>query len=358
MVEPILAPAIAFVAAVVLIFALRPMAIRVGLTDKPGRRKRHDGEVPLIGGIAVFLAIIIAVALGRQADTGFTDHLQALLAGSAVLVAVGAYDDMRDLPAWVRLAAQATAAFIMVYWGGTLLADLGDISPGGNTVSLGRLAISFTVFATIGVINAINMSDGLDGLSGNLSLITLLGFGIANSLWGDASGVPLLSTVSAAIAGFLLFNQRMLWRSRASVFLGDAGSMLLGFFLAWTAIETSQGPARILQPAAVLWLLMIPVYDTVRVMLRRMLQGKSPFAADSNHLHHLFVRTGYQVSETIAIICVIAATGASVGLLGSWAGVPGFVLAMTFVAGGVVYFLTIERAWRRMSFLGKSVQKL
>jgi UDP-GlcNAc:undecaprenyl-phosphate GlcNAc-1-phosphate transferase len=354
----VLAPLIAFVATVALIYALRPVALHFGLTDKPGQRKRHDGEVPLIGGIAVFLAVIVSVLLGRTAGSPISDHLLAMLAGSCLLVVVGAYDDVRELPAWLRLAAQAIAALIMVYWGDNLLADLGAISPTGNTVGLGHFAISFTVFASVGIINAVNMSDGLDGLSGNLSLVTLLAFGIGSSLWGGPASVPLLNVVSAAIAGFLLFNQRMLWRSRAAVFLGDAGSMLLGYFLVWTAIEMSQGPERILHPAAVLWLLMIPIYDTVRVMLSRMLQGKSPFAADSNHLHHLFVRTGFEVSETIAIICMIAATGASVGLLGSMLGVTDFVLAITFVAVGILYFFTIERAWRRMFFLGKAIEQL
>lgn len=356
--EPILAPVIAFVATVALIYALRPVALHFGLTDKPGNRKRHDGEVPLIGGIAVFLAVIAAVVLGRAAGSPLSDHLLALFAGSFLLVIVGAYDDVRELPAWLRLAAQATAALFMVYWGDNLLADLGAIAPGGDTVGLGRFAISFTVFATVGIINAVNMSDGLDGLSGNLSLVTLLAFGVASNLWGSADTVPLLNVVSAAIAGFLLFNQRMLWRSRAAVFLGDAGSMLLGYFLVWTAIEMSQGPEPILHPAAVLWLLMVPIYDTVRVMLSRMLQGKSPFAADSNHLHHLFVRTGFEVSETIAIICMIAATGASLGMLGSMIGISDFVMATTFLLGGILYFFTIERAWRRMFFLGKAIQQL
>lgn len=357
MLDPILAPLVAFLGTVTLIYLLRPLARRIGLTDKPGVRKQHEGEIPLIGGIAIFLAVVLAVVLAGTDLLMVDYHLQALLCASLVLVAVGAYDDLREQAASVRLAAQGAAALIMVYWGGTLLADVGELAPNGDIIGLGRLAIPFTVFATIGVINAINMCDGLDGLSGNLSLVTLLGFGIANSLWGGSGALPLINVFSAAIAGFLLFNQRMLWRSKASVFLGDAGSMMLGLFLAWTCIEISQGSERTLEPGAVLWFLMIPIYDTVRCMLSRMLRGQSPFEADAHHLHHLFVRTGYEVSETIAIICLLAAGGVGVGLLGSYLDVSGFAMAATFLAGGIVYFLLLERSWRRMLFLGKPIQQ-
>jgi UDP-GlcNAc:undecaprenyl-phosphate GlcNAc-1-phosphate transferase len=357
MIESISAPLIAFFGTAGLIFGLRPLAIKLGLTDKPDQRKQHEGEIPLVGGIAIFVGVVLATVITGYGDLANNYHLQALFAACLLLVGIGAYDDLHEQPAVVRLAAQAGAALIMVYWGGTFLADVGGLAPNGDLVGLGRLAIPFTVFATIGIVNAINMCDGLDGLSGNLSLVTLLGFGIANSLWGGAGSLPLVNVFSAAIAGFLLFNQRMLWRSSAAVFLGDAGSMMLGLFLAWTCVESSQGPERILEPAAALWFLMIPIFDTVRVMLSRILRGRSPFEADAHHLHHLFVRTGHQVNETIAIICLLAAAGVGIGLLGSLYDASGFALAGSFLSAGIVYFLLLERSWRKMLFLGKAIQQ-
>ena len=125
------------------------------------------------------------------------------------------------------------------------------------------------------MINAMNMCDGLDGLSGSLALVSLVGMGIANVLWGTGDDQPLITILAASIVAFLIFNLRSKWRSSAWVFLGDAGSMLLGLALSWLAISLSQGEDRVFSPAAALWFLMVPVYDAVSMMIRRMLKRRS-----------------------------------------------------------------------------------
>lgn len=117
----------------------------------------------------------------------------------------------------------------------------------------------------------------------------------------------------------------------------------------------SQGAERALSPAATLWFLMIPVYDTVRVMLRRMVRGRSPFAADNFHLHHLLIRCGLSVSEAIAVICTLAALGAGIGLLTHGLGSNEFAIAAAFTAGGLLYYAVIENAWHSGRFLGKAL---
>jgi UDP-GlcNAc:undecaprenyl-phosphate GlcNAc-1-phosphate transferase len=214
--------------------------------------------------------------------------------------------------------------------------------------------VPFTVFACIGVINAINMSDGMDGLSGNLILVTLLGFGIANSLWGGPTRLVLINILSAAVAGFLVFNQRILGRTKAWVFMGDAGSMMLGFVVAWTAIEVSQGEARTISPAATLWFLMVPLFDTVSIMIRRVWAGKSPLSPDTQHLHHLLLCLGYTVGEAITLICLLAGLGVAVGILGEAFRVAEFSLALVFLVFGGLYMLLIERAWKSRSLFGRS----
>ena len=129
--------------------------------------------------------------------------------------------------------------------------------------------------------------------------------------------------------------------------------MMLGLFLVWGAVDISQGGEnRALTPAATLWFLMVPTFDTFRVMIRRVVRGRSPFAADACHLHHLFVRSGWNVSETIAVICTLAALGAAVGLIGHGFDVSQFGMAVAYVLAGTAYYFAVESAWRRKTLSG------
>jgi UDP-GlcNAc:undecaprenyl-phosphate GlcNAc-1-phosphate transferase len=342
----------------ILIVLLRPIAIAIGLTDTPNERKQHVGNIPLVGGIAIFLGFALAVLVSPwvTAEAGpLSGKLKVFLVSSFILVAAGAWDDLRGLTPLSRLIVQIFVALIMVSGAGLIIVDLGSHMPADDHAILERLSVPFTVFATVGLINAINMSDGLDGLSGNLTLVSLLGFGLAYSIWGGGPGLELVNVLSAAIAGFLVFNQRMHWRSTASVFLGDAGSMMLGFSLAWVAIEISQGPAPAISPVAVLWFLAVPVYDTMGVIVRRLLHGRSPFHADARHLHHLFVGAGFSVTATIAILCGMALAGVAVGLCVTWWMVPDWQIMIAYLIGWVIYLAIVQRAWNERRFLGRPV---
>ena len=200
-----------------------------------------------------------------------------------------------------------------------------------------------------------NMCDGLDGLSASLALIALLGFGIANSLWGAAETQAIIIVFSACVISFLMFNLRTLWRPKAWVFLGDAGSMLLGITLSWIAIVMSQGEDRVVSPSAALWFLMLPIYDAVSMMVRRLLKRRSPFEADREHLHHIFLLAGFSVGETVTLMTGIAIGGVVVGLSGTYLGVTDVYMALLFLLGGCAYYWTIMRAWRVMRFLRRSI---
>lgn len=349
------APLSAFLITAVAIALLRPVARRVGLTDKPDKRKKHSGEIPLVGGLAVFIGAAVALyasqAIGQPIASA--NGLLAWSGACLLLIVVGVVDDMRGLSPGIRFVAEIAAVLIMVYGGGTVLMDLGRLTPDESILSLSWLAVPFTVFAAVGVINAFNMCDGLDGLSGNLALVTLLAFGIADGMWGNAKLLGVTNVISAAVAGFLLFNQRLLWQHKAQVFLGDAGSMMLGLTLVWGVIDMSQGPDRALSPAAALWFLMIPIYDTVRLLIRRSLRGGSPFAADNYHLHHLLIRAGFSVSEAIAIICIAAAAGAGIGLVCEGLRLPEFTIALAYTLLAIIYYIMVERAWRIGALFGR-----
>lgn len=339
-----------------LILVLRPFAVSVGLVDLPGERKAHHGPVPLIGGLAIFIAVA-AVSL-LPAITGVAiptrDAVSFLLAG-CLLVGVGVVDDFIELSARLRLLAQSSAALLMIYGAGVVLRDLGAMTLSGDPLQLGLLAVPFTVFATVGVINAMNMCDGLDGLSGSLALTSLSGFIMASWLWGDPGKAALLTAIGGGIIGFLMFNLRLPGRARASIFLGDAGSMFLGFALTWFAVSLSQGPEKVVKPSAALWFLLVPVIDAVAMMLRRIVKGRSPFAADREHLHHVFLLAGYTVNQTVAILASLGVAGVLFGLAATWWDWPDLVVAASFLLVGLMYFWLIMHAWRVMRFLNRSI---
>ncbi|HJP03765.1 MAG: hypothetical protein CL799_04305 [Chromatiales bacterium] len=351
-------PILAFAATAVLIILLRPLAIAVGLVDVPTSRKSHSGNIPLIGGMAIFVGSLVALATQSslvQTEVVISAPLPAFFAAAFVLILVGAWDDYADLPPAARIVAQIIACLIMIFGGDTVLIDLGQLNIDGSIFSLGWLAVPFTVFACLGVINAMNMCDGVDGLSGSLALIALLGLGIANTLWGSAGDQHLIVVFAACVISFLMFNLRTLWRSKAWVFLGDAGSMLLGLTLSWLAISLSQGEERVISPAAALWFLMLPVYDAVSMMVRRLVKRRSPFRADREHLHHIFLMAGFSVGESVTLMSGIAVTGVVIGLGGVYLEIADGLLAALFLVGGTLYHWAIRRAWRVMRFLRRSI---
>jgi len=348
----------AFATTAILILLLRPFAISVGLVDVPSGRKSHSGNIPLIGGLAIFIASLLALFIQSSVagnELLVKASLPAFYSAGSILLLVGAWDDYRALPAVPRIFAQLLASLVMIFVGGVVLEDLGNLALNGGILYLGFMAVPFTVFATLGVINAMNMCDGLDGLSGSLALIGLLGFGIANALWGLPENQQLIVVFSACVISFLMFNLRTLWRPKAWVFLGDAGSMLLGITLSWLAIEMSQGPERVISPAAALWFLMLPIYDAVSMMVRRVLLRRSPFEADREHLHHIFLLAGFSVGETVTLMTGIAIGGVVVGLGGTYLNVSDIYLAVFFLLGGMFYYWVIRRAWRVMRFLRRSI---
>jgi len=349
---------LAFITTAILIVFLRPLAIWVGLVDVPSARKSHSGNIPLIGGIAIFVGSLTALLIQHKLDSNaliFAAPVPAFYGSALLLLVIGAWDDFKELPAVTRLLAQIIASLIMIYVGGVVLVDLGNLNFDGTVLALGVFAVPFTVFASLGIINAMNMCDGLDGLSGSLALIGLLGFGIANSLWGATETQQIIIVFSACVISFLMFNLRTLWRPKAWVFLGDAGSMLLGITLTWIAIAITQGEERVVSPAAALWFLMLPIYDAVSMMVRRLLKRRSPFEAVREHLHHIFLLAGFSVGETVTLMTGLAIGGVVIGLGGTYLGVTDVYMALLFLLGGASYYWVIMRAWRVMRFLRRSI---
>ena len=295
-----------FFLTILIVLILCPLAKKIGLTDIPSSRKQHSGEIPLIGGISIYLCMVILTFW-----LPINNHWY--IASATLIVACGAIDDYKHLHHRTRLVIEMIATLVMIYWGGIEITSLGNLFGFGD-IQLGYLSPIVTIFAVLGGINAFNMTDGIDGSTAGLSLITMMLLLIL------AASAPAVSTICMlfipALIAFLMFNMRILGRKKASVFLGDAGSMLLGFTICYLVILISQGEKGIISPVTVLWIIALPLIDAVCIMSRRTRKGQSAFAPDREHFHHILLLAGYSVNQTLSIILFIAFSLGGFGIIG------------------------------------------
>lgn len=327
---------IAFSITLVLMIALRPFAISHGLVDIPGGRKAHIGEVPIIGGVAMFIGMLVGLAVARDAFLA-TPYLPL---AAALLVFFGLLDDRYGLPPSVRLGAQLIVALIMVYGGGLIIRDVGN--PFGlGVIGLGPLTVISTVIITLTVINGFNLIDGLDGLAGSLGLVALMAVVIVGG-WSATSSL-IAAIMGASIVGFLLFNFPMVANRRVRVFMGDSGSTLIGLVVVWVTVSVSQGEGRIASPVICLWFASIPVYDILTCTVRRVLKQKSPLRPGSNHFHHLLKRGGLHIRQVLVALTGLQITYASLGLLAHFAGIPDVAMFVSWSILGLFQYRILLR---------------
>lgn len=331
-----------FVLTHVLIAALATLAPRVGWVDRPGGHKHHQGEVPVIGGLAVLLAGLIVMA--TLPDWSLTQRLT--LIGMGLLGLLGLLDDRFNMSARWRMLAQALIVLCVLLASGLKLHTVGALVPGYGPIGLAWLAIPFSVFCLVGVINAFNMVDGMDGLSGSLFVL------IAGPLWfwllytnADPKLPTVLGFITVGMIAFLFWNWPFRFRIRR-VFLGDAGTLPLGFLLGLVLVESSQTGYE-LSPASALWLFAWPLIDTVSVLLRRIVSGQSAFSADQRHAHHLLLRAGFSARETLLIAMVVQLAAVAVALFGLLWGWPDWAMAGLFLLVAFSAHGLVIRAERR-----------
>lgn len=320
-----------FLTALMIVWLRRP-ALRFGLIDHPGGRKRHGDVVPLTGGIAMTIGFFVALAISFPALASY----HVLFVSMGVLAAVGVLDDLGEVSPRTKLGVQVLAAVLMTSWGNHFLTSLGDLFARGP-LELNNWAIPLTVFATVAVINAINMFDGLDGLAGGLVAVMLAYF--AGFAWWlvDVNALKLLIVLLGAVIGFLLFNAPHPWHRRRRTFMGDTGSLVLGFVIAWFSIELTQRPGESVPPVVMLWVVGIVLFDLFTVTVRRLIRRRDPAAPDRAHIHHLLLRRGYTVAQTLAILLAINALLGAAGTIGWAIGLPEHVLFAAFLLLGALY---------------------
>lgn len=312
---------------VVLVLALRPIALEIGLADEPGGRKKHAERVPVVGGVAMMLGIAFGAALIVLPDVWLP-----MLLGAWLLVVVGVVDDRFDLPPSVRLLAQAVAAMVAVFAAGTVVQSLGE--PLFFPLSLGFLGPPFTLLLIMTVVNGFNLIDGIDGLAGGVALVSLAALGLLAASTEMLGAIGLLAT---AVAGFLAFNLPLRRTRPVRVFMGDAGSTALGFLIACICIALSQGPGAAFAPVTGLWLVAVPLYELLAAVWRRVRDGESPWAPDDRHLHHALLARGISPRRTLVFMLLLGAGLAGVGLVGHWIGAPEALSLAGWIAGAVCY---------------------
>ncbi|WP_038876841.1 UDP-N-acetylglucosamine--undecaprenyl-phosphate N-acetylglucosaminephosphotransferase [Vibrio jasicida] len=335
------------------LFLMRKVAKKVGLVDKPNARKLHNGAVPLVGGISICLVLTQYLTFKPE----IIEHSWLYLLCICVLTAVGAVDDKIDLNFKVRMGIQAALSIVMMKVAGIELHSLGDMF-GFGEISLGWAGSLVTILAVIGAINAFNMVDGIDGLLGGLSIVTFGALAFLLQVDSQHGLAYLCVVIIVAMLPYICMNLGVLGRER-KVFMGDAGSMMIGFTVIWLLLGVSQveNSEPLMRPVTALWLIAVPLMDMAAIMIRRIRRGDSPFKPDREHLHHIFQRLGLGPKQTLISICFIASLYASVGIYGEARDIPESVMFSLFIGCFVVYSLILTYIWRITSFLRKKLNK-
>lgn len=324
---------------------LQPVAKKLNLLDHPKGRKDHHAPTPVTGGLAMGAGVLLAaLAFVPEAGDGFPGFLLA----AAILLGVGLLDDIYDVRWYWRVLAQTVAALVMIYVGDVRVEQLGPVF-GLESMALGWLSVPFTVFATVGLINAINMVDGIDGLAGTLVGCALLMLAAAALYAGNAVIAERMMILMGAVAAFLAFNLRLPWRARATLFMGNAGSAFLGLVIAWFSFRLTQNQGHPVSPVLALWFVSVPVMDTLVVMLRRIRNKRSPFFADRNHIHHLMLEAGYGHLRVVVLLgCFSLGCGLLAGLARR-ADIPDPVLLGAFLVMCLCWYLITTRRERAVN---------
>lgn len=327
--KPIIVFLIAYLSAIFVLPRLALIAKKIDLTDRPNARKVYTTPRPLMGGIGIMISVTFASLLFVPLGS-----LRGFGAGLSLLLFIGFLDDFKEIGHYQKFLAQMLASALLIYFSDNMLVSFGDLLGIGKLMlPITWVAWIVTVFCVVGVINAINLIDGLDGLAGGISFVAFMMFA-AHALHAGNDIFLLLNLIFAgAVLGFLRFN----WPP-SSLFMGDAGSLCLGFALSFMAIAMTQGADPITSPVTALLILVVPIVDTLTIMSKRVINGGSPFRADRYHLHHILMRNGLSKKGTIKIIIALSFIAGSISLLGSLYSLPEYILFSFFFCYFIVYF--------------------
>nr|QCH03165.1 undecaprenyl-phosphate alpha-N-acetylglucosaminyl 1-phosphate transferase [Plesiomonas shigelloides] len=323
------------------ILVLRPTSQRIGLVDVPNARKLHVGAVPLVGGIAVSFGVLMATLFGLIPQNPM---ISILLLGGVGMVIMGAIDDAKDISPWLRLFFQALLIALVCYYGNTTLHNFGNLFNFGNIKIPTAIAWPVTILAVCAAINAYNMMDGIDGLAGCMAAISLAALGYTlYSVEPDLS--RLCWVIVIALIPYLMVNLTIPPFSR-KIFLGDAGSMFLGFIIGVLVLYGSQqsNGHNAFNPITALWFIGLPLMDMLGIMVRRIRKGQSPLRADRNHLHHILLHAGLSPKQSLLLMVLINVLIVTCGILLESSGAPQWLMVTLYLVLFMTYSLCLAYA--------------
>ena len=301
------------------------------LVDIPDRsRKFHKRATPLTGGIGILLAVIISTEIYLDMNNlkGYMPEFsQKLYVASIPLLLLFLVDDFKTLRPFYRLMIQVVLSLYVIFSTDVYLYTLGNLF-GFGEIQLGILSIPLTIFCVVGIMNAFNMIDGINGLCAGSAMAALLFIGFYSGLMYDSVLIILIGSM----LGFLIFNLRFFGKKRG-VFLGDSGSNLIGFWVAWSAIYASQNMLYQVEPITMLWFVSIPLLDCIGLIFSRVIKGVSIASPGRDHIHHkLMLR--YSPEGTLGIILFISLLAGIFGIFldnnyAPWVSTYGFILFST-----------------------------
>lgn len=331
-----------FALAMAIVWVLTPtvgeIARRLGALDQPGGRKIHAVPIPRLGGIAIYFGVIIPGLLFLS-DAGPT---RGILLGASLITLVGVLDDLRDVRPVVKLAAQFVVALLVVLFGvGVKTFTL----PGIGVFVLGWVGIPFSVIWIVAIMNVVNFIDGMDGLAAGVCAISAVTFSIIAVSLGRYDMGILAAIVAGSTLGFLWHNFHP-----ASIFMGDSGSLLLGFLLAAISLQGFMKGVATIALVIPLLVLGIPIFDTGFAILRRVKNRRPIYLADRGHLHHRFSNLGYSQRQTVVILYSWSGLMSLLALAMRFAPVwfvAGLAVAVAAVSAYLAYLLEIL-TWRKV----------
>lgn len=332
---------IAFAGTATAIALLRPLAGKLQLLDVPNKRKQHVGAIPLIGGLAVSIGVYLSVFMTMPLSLPL---MMLLLCAGAMLV-IGAVDDACDISPKLRLGLQAMLIVVLC-----LSTDVG-LHHFGNVMGLGDIRLPWgdvvvAVLAVCAAVNAFNMMDGIDGLAGSMAGISLVGLAtLFSHTMPDMANFCLV--IAIALVPYLAINLTIPPFKR-KIFMGDAGSMFLGFIIGFLVIYGSQVTEQraAFRPVMALWLMGLPLIDMVGIMIRRIRKGQSPLKADRNHLHHILLHAGFTHREALLLMVVTNLGIVFMGIVAEMAKLPEWLMMAIYLMLFAGYSCSLNHAWR------------
>jgi UDP-GlcNAc:undecaprenyl-phosphate GlcNAc-1-phosphate transferase len=286
---------IIFLTSLISLMILRPVGIKLNLVDFPNERKIHSGNIPLVGGLGIFITVLVSNFL-----IDFDYFIKVLIYASSLILIQGVCDDLMNLKAKTKILFQASVTGIVIYITDVKLTSFGYLLGGFLPFELGLFSIPITIIAVVGLTNAINMTDGIDGNAAGLILIAIIGILYFSINDKNSTFSYFLVATALAIIPFMIFNVFPLLKTK--IFLGDAGSLFLGFIISWALIYSAENVTSF-NPSFALWCVTIPLLDFFTVITIRTLNKRSLIIANKDHLHHNLLNKG--VSNNLVTLLII-----------------------------------------------------